>query len=117
MIFVIDSDVEMAECVALACEESGHKVKIFHNAIEAMQALSSDLPELIFLDIMLTGPDGFSFLNEMISYTDTARVPVVIVSGVDFKGVNLDIYGVVGVLNKDTMKPEDVKKYVAEFAR
>ena len=53
----------------------------------------------------------------MISYTDTARVPVVVVSGLDFAGVNLDVYGVVGVLNKDTMTPEDVKKYVAEFAR
>ena len=103
--------------MAFACEESGQEVRIFHDALAAMQALSDDLPELIFLDIMLTGPDGFSFLNEMISYTDTARVPVVIVSGVDFKGVNLDIYGVVGVLNKDTMKPEDVKKYVAEYTR
>lgn len=115
MIFVIDSDVEMAECVARACAE--REVRIFHNAVEAMRALDDEMPELIFLDILLTGPDGFSFLNEMISYTDTARVPVVVVSGLDFAGVNLDVYGVVGVLNKDTMTPEDVKKYVAEFAR
>ena len=117
MIFVIDSDVEMAECVALACEESGREVRIFHDALAAMRALSDGLPELIFLDIMLTGPDGFSFLNEMISYADTARVPVVVVSGVDFGGANLEVYGVVGVLNKDTMKPEDIKKYVAEYTR
>ena len=114
MIFVIDSDAEMAECVARAC--SRHEVKIFYNAIEAMQALDAGLPDLIFLDVMLTGPDGFTFLNEMISYTDTARVPVVITSGVDFKKANLDVYGVVGVLNKDTMKPEDIKKYVAKYA-
>ena len=59
MIFVIDSDVEMAECVALACEESGHKVKIFYNAIEAMQALDDCLPSLIFMDI-----DHFKHVND-----------------------------------------------------
>ena len=48
MIFVIDSDVEMAECVALACVGSGRKVRIFHNAVEAMRALDDEMPELIF---------------------------------------------------------------------
>lgn len=113
MIFIIDSDAELAECVEKACGDN--KVRIFHNAIEAMQALDDGLPDLIFLDVMLTGPDGFSFLNEMISYTDTAKVPVVIMSGIDFKKVNLDVYGVVGVLNKDTMKPEDIKNYVDSY--
>lgn len=113
MIFIIDSNIEMAKCLALACK--GKETRIFNNAIEAMQALDDGLPELIFLDVMLTGPDGFSFLNEMISYTDTARVPVVIVSGTNLEKMNLDIYGVVGFLNKDTMKPEDVKKYVTKY--
>ena len=40
MIFVIDSDVEMAECVAFVCEESGREVRIFGDAVSAMQALS-----------------------------------------------------------------------------
>ena len=114
MIFIIDSDIEMAECVARACGGK-YKIRIFYNAIEAMQALKQGLPSLIFMDIMLVGPDGFSFLNETISYDDTARVPVVIVSNLDLENSDLDVYGVVGILNKDTMKPEDVRKYVAEY--
>ena len=61
MIFVIDDDEIMAECVARATKK---ETKIFHNAIEAMNALDDGLPELIFLDILLDGPDGFTFLNE-----------------------------------------------------
>jgi hypothetical protein len=64
---------------------------------------------------MLTGPDGFSFLNETISYDDTMKIPIVIISEIDFKNSDLGVYGVVGVLNKESMKPEDVKKYVAEY--
>ena len=112
MIFVIDDDEIMAECVAKAC---GKKTRIFGDAIAAMNAIDDELPEMIFLDVMLTGPDGFTFLNEMISYTDTMKIPIVIVSSLDFSDKDLSDYGVVGTLKKDTMKPEDVRKYVEEY--
>ena len=115
MIFIIDDDEIMAECVARA---AGGTVKIFGNAIEAMNAIADgELPDLIFLDILLTGPDGFTFLNETISYKDTVEIPVVIVSSLDFGERDLSTYGVVGVLNKDRMRPDDVRKYVEEYAK
>ena len=46
---------------------------------------------MIFLDILLTGPDGFTFLNELISYSDTAKIPIVIVSSLDFSGKDLKV--------------------------
>ncbi len=113
MIYVIDDDELMAECVARNC---GENVKIFSNAIEAMNSIDDEIPDLIFLDILLDGPDGFTFLNELASYKDTAKIPVVIVSSLNFKDKDLSIYGVVGILNKDTMYPEDVKKYVSKYA-
>ncbi len=114
MIFVIDDDEIMAECVAKATHKN---VRIFSNAIEAMNALSSgENPEMIFLDILLSGPDGFTFLNELMSYNDTMKIPVVVVSSLDFSGKDLRNYGVVGVLNKDEMLPEEIKKYVDEYA-
>ncbi len=113
MIFVIDDDVIMAECVAKACGE--REVRRFSDAIAAMNALDEKLPKMIFMDVMLTGPDGFSFLNETISYTDTMKIPVVIVSSVDFDAKDLSDYGVVGVLKKDTMRPEDVREYVEKY--
>lgn len=113
MIFIIDSDAEMSNCLVRACE--GCDIKVFHNAIDAMQGLDEVLPDLILMDVMLTGPDGFSFLNELISYDDTRKIPVVIISELDLVNVDLTVYNVVGVLNKDTMKPDDVKKYVAKY--
>ena len=90
---------------------------MFDNAVAAMEVISGgELPEMIFMEVRLTGPDGFTFLNEMVSYADTAKVPVVIVSGMDFHGADLGAYGVVGVLDKETMRPEDVRNYVLEYA-
>ena len=114
MIFVIDDDPIMAECISRA---TGKETRIFGNAIDAMNALDDELPEIIFLDILLTGPDGFTFLNELISYSDTAKIPVVIVSSLDFKNKDLSVYGVVGILSKDDMIPKDIKRYVDKYAK
>ena len=113
MIFVIDDDFTMAKCIASAAKK---ETRIFSNAIEAMDALDVEMPKLIFLDILLTGPDGFTFLNELISYSDTARIPIVIVSSLDFSGKDLSSYGVVGILKKDTMTPDEIKGYADEYA-
>ena len=70
---------------------------------------------MIFLDILLDGPDGFTFLNEMRSYEDLSRVPVVIMSSLNFAGRDLSAYGVVGYLNKSEMTPADVVEYVERY--
>lgn len=115
MILVIDDDEIMAECVARAVRKVA-PVKIVSDAIAAMEGISQgEIPELVFLDILLDGPDGFTFLNEIVSYTDTAKIPIVIVSSLDFLKDDLGGYGVVGVLKKETMRPADIKKYALEY--
>ena len=115
MIYIVDDDVVMAKCIARACGK--REVKVFGNAIEVMGAISNgELPELMFLDILLTGPDGFTLLNEMVSYTDTAQIPVILVTSLDMGGRDLSKYGVVGLLEKETMKPEDVRYYAEKYA-
>ena len=69
----------------------------------------------MFLDILLTGPDGFTLLNEMVSYEDTAQIPVVLITSLELKNRDLASYGVVGVLEKETMRPEDVRRYVEKY--
>ena len=119
MIFVIDDDIVMAKCVARACKKEGEdakEIRMFTNGIEAMEAISSgEVPDLIFLDVLLDGPDGFTFLNELLSYDDTMKIPVVIVTSLDLSGRDLSDYGVVGVLSKETMRPEEMREYVLRY--
>ena len=119
MIFVIDDDEVMARCVARACEKiDGCVVLTFGDALSAMAVIAEGkIPQMILMDVMLSGPDGFTFLNELISYEDTAKIPVVLVSAVDFEGKDLSVYGVVATLNKDSFRPEEVRRLVREYAR
>ena len=116
MIYVIDDDEIMAECIARTC--GGASVKVFTNAIDAVAGITDgEMPDLVFLDILLDGPDGFTMLHEMVSYEDTVKVPVVVVTSLDVAGQDLSAYGVVGVLSKERMRPEDVRRYVQKYVR
>lgn len=115
MIFVIDSDRVMARCIRRAI---GGEAVIIPNAIEAMRRIADgEMPRLILMDIMIDGPDGFTLLNELISYNDTAEIPIVIVTALDLTKRSLKTYGVVEVLDKDVMVPEDIRRCVREYAR
>ncbi len=124
-IFVIEDDEIMNECIVRSVRkslsDSGNHGKeenvflTFSNAIDAMNALSDGLPDLIFLDILLSGPNGFSFLNELVSYTDTMRIPIIIVTSLNLDTQDLSHYGVIEILQKETMTPEQIG-YAAQKA-
>ena len=113
MIFVIDDDEIMAECIATA---TNSETKIFSNTIDAINSIDETPPNLILLDILLDGPDGFTFLNELASYPDLSKIPIVIISSLDLKNYNLNNYNIVKILDKSTMLPEDIERLTNEYA-
>lgn len=118
LVFIIDDSLIMADCIARAARGTSAmpNVLTFGDAIAAMGAIAAgQLPDLIFLEVLLSGPDAFTFLNELLSYEDTAKVPIVVVSSLDFATNNLADYNVVGYLNKETMTPQEIQAYVAEY--
>lgn len=92
-----------------------HEIRHFTNAIAAMAALDKVAPDLIILDIVLDGPDGFSFLNELASYDDTAKIPALIITSLDIDRASLKHYGVKQVLQKETMTPGQIRQTVKEI--
>ncbi len=113
MIFVIDDDEIMARCIGRA---TGQTFRTFRDGIAAMQAIAAgELPTMIFMDVLLDGPDGFTLLNELVSYEDTAQIPVVLVSSLDLTHQKLVDYGVVRVLKKETMRPQEICALAEQF--
>ncbi len=132
-VFIIEDDVMMAECLELATlnglrklqssypdklatdNYSTYTVSKFTNIFDATQAINQSLPNLIILDILLSGPDGFSLLNELMTYNDTATIPIMVVSSLDLSQQNLAHYGVVRVFQKETMTPLQLSSAVQEI--
>ena len=111
LIYIIEDEPIMADCIASAImgiAEGSNDIAVFNDGVSAMEAVNERLPDVILLDIMLTGPNGFAFLNEMISYPDTAKIPVILISSLDLSKRDLSHYGVVQTLDKAKMTPEDI---------
>ncbi len=120
LVFIIEDDAMMAECIERAIKvDSAHEhifqIKTFPDAISAMAAIADCLPDLILLDILLSGPNGFTLLNELATYQDTANIPIVVISSLDFSLEALKPYGVCRILNKETMKPREIQTIVQEL--
>jgi response regulator receiver domain len=113
-IFLLEDDPILSQLftknLKKAFQKNGQNLSIhcFTNCIEAISALPDDCkpPALFILDVLLIGPDGFTFLNEIASYPDLSKIPVIIVSSLKFPDQTYESYNVVEILNKTTMTPQ-----------
>ena len=112
-IFIIEDDPDFAEIYQKHLTRNFPEIplQIFYNAIEANAAFSElseeELPSLIILDVLLTGPDGFTLLNELLSYPETSQIPVLLISSLNLGQMSLQAYNVRAILNKETFTPDD----------
>jgi CheY-like chemotaxis protein/nitrogen-specific signal transduction histidine kinase len=77
---VIEDDDLAAELLRLQLENAGFRVARAATAESALQLAAQECPDLITLDIMLPGMNGWDFLKRFKRYPQYAGVPVVIVS-------------------------------------
>ena len=112
-IFIIEDDPDFAEIYQKHLTRYFPEIpqQVFYNAIKANAAFSElseeELPSLIILDILLTGPDGFTLLNELLSYPETSQIPVLLISSLNLGQMSLQAYNVRAILNKETFTPAD----------
>lgn len=110
-ILLVEDDAWMSEQTkhnlerALPCT-----VSVAPNGLEAMDEIDTRTPDVMLLDIFMPGPNGLVLLHELQSHADLAHIPVIVCSNsvADLPSKELAHYGVVDVLNKTTMHPEDV---------
>ncbi|MDW7548843.1 response regulator [Pseudoalteromonas sp. McH1-7] len=59
-VLLVEDDVKLAELTAKFLIHNGFEVVQLHNGINAIKAIEAEKPDILILDIMLPGLDGFS---------------------------------------------------------
>ena len=80
-ILVVEDDVQLAKQVASALTEAGHDAVIVHNGERALDKAKETPFDLIMLDIILPGMDGFDVLRHLRSQHMTTRVLMLTAKG------------------------------------
>lgn len=80
MLYIVEDDVNIRQMESYALKNSGFEVAEFADAAGFWQACAQQLPELLLLDIMLPGEDGYTLLQKLRSQQRTKDIPVIIVT-------------------------------------
>ncbi len=80
-ILIIEDDLDIAKMIKLnlSCNQFKN-VRIENTGVEGLKTALSWVPDLILLDIMLPGIDGFSICSVLLANLQTASVPIIILS-------------------------------------
>lgn len=115
-ILVVEDDVWLAQQYVRLLESCNYQVDIAPDALSALDYLNESLPDVIILDLLLTGSTAFAFLNEIRSYSDTGKIPVILSTSVasDISLEDMSRYGVSRIIDKTTMQLDDLSNAVKE---
>jgi DNA-binding response OmpR family regulator len=76
-ILIVEDEPSIAEVVELYLRRAGYSVQAVRDGEAALKLLDQHLPDLIVLDVMLPGMDGFSILRWL---RDRSDVPVIFIT-------------------------------------
>jgi len=86
---VADDDPSIRALVQMNLEAEGVTVATAEDGNEAHQLARDLLPDLIVLDVMMPGRDGYEVLAELKANPRTSRIPVVLLTA---KGGDADVW-------------------------
>lgn len=101
-ILIVDDDPhsrKLEEALLRAC---GYAVRSVESGQAALRALAADLPDLILLDVMMPGLDGFEVVRQLKANPLTQQIPIIMVTALDDDGARarLAAAGVSEMINK-----------------
>ncbi|NLL00396.1 MAG: response regulator transcription factor [Clostridiales bacterium] len=107
-ILIVDDDVNIAELISLYLTKECFDTKIVHDGEAAIREFESYRPDLILLDLMLPGIDGYEVCREI---RKVSKVPIIMLSA---KGEIFDkVLGLELGADDYVIKPFDSKELVA----
>ncbi len=107
-ILIVDDDVNIAELISLYLTKECYDTRMVHDGEEALAVYEQYQPNLILLDLMLPGIDGYQVCREI---RTKSNVPIIMLSA---KGEIFDkVLGLELGADDYIMKPFDSKELIA----
>lgn len=113
MIWCVDDDGTIRDIEVYTLVQTGFEAVGFSDGVSVLEALKTQTPDLIVLDIMLPGKDGIEVLKEIRSDPRTRNIPVIMATA---KGAEMDrIQGLDSGADDYLVKPFGVMEMVSRI--
>lgn len=85
---IVEDDVYLGKALSQSLTKSSFEIQLITNGNDVMTKLEAFFPDIILLDLMLPGKDGFQILAELKANPKYKDIPVLVLSN---KGQKSDI--------------------------
>jgi DNA-binding response OmpR family regulator len=82
-ILLVEDERISARLLTSALENEGYDVTLASNGVEGLNKATQNHPDLVILDVMLPGLDGFEVCQRLRDQPDTADMPILMLSAKD----------------------------------
>jgi len=79
-ILIIEDDPSATSFASYALEQEGCQVLTAANGVEGLKMALEEKPDIIVLDVMLPGMDGFELCHRLRNEASTAKLPIMMLS-------------------------------------
>lgn len=79
-ILMIDDDLDIREIVRVNLEGAGYRVLCASDGVEGLAAARDHQPDLIILDVLMPGLDGWQVLDQLVNDPRTADRPIIMLT-------------------------------------
>jgi len=84
-ILVVEDDKFLRELISQKLLQEGYDIEGAADGEKGLEAIKKEKPDLVLLDLILPGVDGFEVLASMKEDSDIAQIPVIILSNLGQK--------------------------------
>lgn len=104
-ILVVDDDIDILSVMKILLTMKGFEVEVISKGESALPTTESFKPDLILLDVLISGHDGRTICKQLKSNKETSHIPVIMFSAHPGAAATITDYGA----NDFISKPFDVK--------
>jgi two-component system phosphate regulon response regulator PhoB len=79
-VLIVEDEVDIADLIMFNLQRAGYEVLKAHDGIAGTETAIRERPDLIVLDLMLPGRDGYSVFREIRRDARTSRIPVIMLT-------------------------------------
>ena len=90
-VLVVDDDPAVHDVLAATLGKEGYQIDHAKDGIEALNAMRSNPPDIVTLDVMMPKMDGWSVLGVMKSEPQLAHIPVIMLTIVDHRNLGFSL--------------------------
>ena len=82
-ILIVDDERRNRDLIEVMLSAEGYNLLTASSGEEAIDTVASERPDLVLLDVMMPGMDGYQVAMRLKGHAETAHIPIIMLSALD----------------------------------